>query len=132
MQVANALNNSIRILFNPRVEDFKLFDFLMVKSDENRYIAEIVEIYDNKFDSSQNIAKIKLFYRVTENNEVIPYDNFTPNRECEIIKIKQEEIENFINQDKKQLLFEREEERLNIVCEQKSPLLVRITLKSKN
>ncbi len=39
---------------------------------------------------------------------------------------------NLINQDKKQLLFEREEERLNIVCEQKSPLLVRITLKSKN
>ena len=105
MQVANALNNSIRILFNPRVEDFKLFDFLMVKSDENRYIAEIVEIYDNKFDSSQNIAKIKLFYRVTENNEVIPYDNFTPNRECEIIKIKQEEIENFINQDKKTFIF---------------------------
>ena len=105
MQVANAINNSIRILFNPRVEDFRLFDFLMVKSDNDRYIAQIVEIYDNKFDSSQNIAKIKLFYKITENNEVMPYDNFTPNRECEIVKIKPKEIENFINQDKKTFIF---------------------------
>lgn len=105
MQVANAVNNSIRILFNPRVEDFKLFDFLMVKSDDDRYIAQIIEIYDNKFDSSQNIAKLKLFYKIAKNNEVMPYDNFTPNRECEIIKIKQEEIENFINQDKKTFIF---------------------------
>ncbi len=105
MQVANAVNNSIRILFNPRVEDFKLFDFLMVKSDNNRYIAQIVEIYDNKFDASQNIAKLKLFYKIAQNNEVMPYDNFTPNRECEIVKVKQEEIENFINQDKKTFIF---------------------------
>ena len=92
MQVANALNNSIRILFNPRVEAFKLFDFLIVKSDSDRYMAQIIEIYDDKFDSSQNVAKIKLFYKIAENNEVMPYDNFTPNRECEIIKIKQEEV----------------------------------------
>ncbi len=105
MQVANAVNNCIRILFNPRVEDFKLFDFLMVKSDDNRYIAQIIEIYDNKFDASQNIAKLKLFYKIAQNNEVMPYDNFTPNRECEIVKLKQEEIENFINQDKKTFIF---------------------------
>ena len=100
MQVANTLNNNIRILFNPRIEAFKLFDFLIVKSDDTRYIAQIIEIYDDKFDASQNVAKIKLFYRITENNEVMPYDNFTPNKECEIVKIKQDEIENFINQEK--------------------------------
>ena len=100
MQVANTLNNYNRILFNPRVENFKLFDFLVVKSDENRYVAQVVEIYDDKFDASQNVAKLKLFYRITENNEVMPYDNFTPNKECEISKVKPEEIEAFINQDK--------------------------------
>ena len=105
MQVANALNNSIRILFNPRVEAFKLFDFLIVKSDSDRYMAQIIEIYDDKFDSSQNVAKIKLFYKIAENNEVMPYDNFTPNRECEIIKIKQEEVETFINNNKKTFIF---------------------------
>ena len=105
MQVANALNNSIRILFNPRVEPFKLFDFLMVKSEEDRYLAQIIEIYDDKFDSSQNVAKLKLFYKITQNNEVMPYDNFTPNKECEIIKVKQEEVEKFINNDKKTFIF---------------------------
>ncbi len=105
MQVANALNNNIRILFNPKLEPFKLFDFLMVKSDEDRYLAQIIEIYDDKFDSSQNVAKLRLFYKITLNNEVMPYDNFTPNRECEIVKIKQDEVENFINQDKKTFIF---------------------------
>ena len=95
MQVANALNNQIRILFNPNIESFRLFDFLMVKSSEDRYIAQIIEIYDDKFDASQNVAKLKLFYKISKDNEVIPYDNFTPNKECEIVKIKQDEIEKF-------------------------------------
>lgn len=105
MQIANTLNNSIRILFNPRIEAFKLFDFLMVKSDDTKYIAQIIEIYDDKFDASQNVAKLKLFYQINENNEVIPYDNFTPNKECEISKVKQEEIEAFLNQDKETFIF---------------------------
>ena len=105
MQVANALNNNIRILFNPNVEAFKLFDFLMVKSATDRYLAQVIEIYDDKFDASQNVAKLKLFYKITHNNEVMPYDNFTPNKECEIIKLKQEEIEDFINQDKDTFIF---------------------------
>ncbi len=105
MQVANALNNQIRILFNPKVENFKLFDLLIVKSQEDRYLAQIIEIYDDKFDSSQDVAKLKLFYKISKDNEVIPYDNFTPNRECEIIRIKQEEIEEFVNSDKKTFSF---------------------------
>ncbi len=105
MQTANALNNIIRILFNPKIEAFKLFDFLIVKSDDNRYLAQITEIYDDKFDSSQNVAKLKIFYKISENNEVMPYDNFTPNKECEIVKIKQEEVENFINMDKETFIF---------------------------
>ena len=105
MQVANALNNQIRILFNPNIESFRLFDFLMVKSSEDRYIAQIIEIYDDKFDASQNVAKLKLFYKISKDNEVIPYDNFTPNKECEIVKIKQDEIEKFTNNNKKTFQF---------------------------
>ncbi|MBQ8475429.1 hypothetical protein IJ531_00040, partial [bacterium] len=105
MQVANALNNTIRILFNPKVEAFKLFDFLIVKSSDERYLAQIIEVYDDKFDSSQNVAKLKLFYKIAPNNEVMPYDNFTPNKECEISKVKSDEVENFINQDKKTFIF---------------------------
>ena len=68
MQISNTLNNIIRILFNPKVEAFKLFDFLVVKSDEDRYIAQIIEIYDDKFDASQNVARLKLFYKITKDN----------------------------------------------------------------
>ena len=71
MQVANALNNTIRILFNPKVETFKLLDFLIVKSLNDRYLAQITEIYDDKFDSSQNVAKLRLFYKITQNNDEI-------------------------------------------------------------
>lgn len=39
---------------------------------------------------------------------------------------------NLVAKQNNKLLFEREDERLDIVCEQKSPLLIRITLKSKN
>jgi len=105
MQVANTLNNTIRILFNPTIEAFRLFDFLVVKSNNDNYLAQITEIYDDKFDSSQNVAKLKLFYKISKDNEVIPYDNFTPNKECEIVKIKQQEIETFINQNKETFKF---------------------------
>ncbi len=105
MQVANALNNHIRILFNPKVEAFKLFDFLVAKSNEDRYLAQIIEIYEDKFDASQNVAKLKLFYKINENNEVMPYDNFTPNKECEILRINQEDVEDFINQEREVFHF---------------------------
>ena len=105
MQVANALNNTIRFLFNPKIEPFKLFDFLIVKSMDEKYLAQIIEIYEDKFDSSQNVAKLKLFYKISLNNEVMPYDNFTPNKECEIIKVKSDEVETFINSDKKTFIF---------------------------
>lgn len=105
MQVSNSLNNVIRILFNPKVEAFKLFDFLVVKSDTDRYIAQITEIYDDKFDASQNVARLKLFYKINNDDEVMPYDNFTPNKECEIIKVKQEDIESFLNNNKETFVF---------------------------
>lgn len=38
----------------------------------------------------------------------------------------------FTGQDKNSLHFERDGERLDIVCEKAAPLLIRITLKSKN
>jgi len=105
MQITNTLNNCIRILFNPRIESFKLFDFLIVKSLEERYLAQIIEIYEDKFDASQNVARLRLFYKIASNNEVMPYDKFTPGKECEILKVKPEEVENFINNDKKTFIF---------------------------
>ncbi len=103
MQVIQTINDTIRILFSPIEEDFKLLDFLLVQEADNRYLAQIIEIYDDKYDASQNVARVKLFFKVNEKGEVFGYDHFTPSKECEIKKIKRDEILTFINEGKESL-----------------------------
>ena len=117
MQVIQTINDTIRILFSPEEEDFKLLDFLLVQESDNKYLAQIIEIYDDKYDASQNVARVKLFFKVNENGEVFGYDHFTPSKECEISKLKKEEILTFINEGKEALnigLDYRSEEPLDI------------------
>ena len=103
MQIIQTINDTIRILFSPLDEDFKLLDFLLVQEADNKYLAQIIEIYDDKYDASQNVARVKLFFKVSDKGEVSGYDHFTPSKECEIKKIKREEILTFINEDKESL-----------------------------
>ena len=103
MQVIQTINDTIRILFSPINEDFKLLDFLLVQEAGNRYLAQIIEIYDDKYDASQNVARVKLFFKVNDKGEVFGYDHFTPSKECEIKKIKRDEILTFINEGKESL-----------------------------
>lgn len=103
MQVIQTINDTIRILFSPIDEDFKLLDFLLVQEAGNKYLAQIIEIYDDKYDASQNVARVKLFFKVNDNGEVFSYDHFTPSKECEIRKIKRDEILTFVNEGKEAL-----------------------------
>lgn len=103
MQVIQTINDTIRILFSPIDEDFRLLDFLLVQEGENKYLAQIIEIYDDKYDASQNVARVKLFFKVNNKGEVYGYDHFTPSKECEIKKIKREEILTFINENREAL-----------------------------
>lgn len=100
MQIIQTVNDIIRVLFNPTEEGFKLLDLLLVKDVKNKYIAQVVEIYDDKYDASQNVAKIKLFYKVDDTGEVLEYDNYTPNKECEIKKLYIDEILSLVNDEK--------------------------------
>ena len=101
MRVIQTVNDTIRLLFNPKTEVFSLSDFLLVRDVDENFLAQVVEVYDDKFDQEANVAKIKLIYRIVNGNEIKPYDNYTPSRECEVAKIKQSEIEKCINLDKK-------------------------------
>lgn len=103
MQVIQTVNDTIRILFNPLEEGFKLLDFLLVQDEQNKFLAQIIEIYDDKYDASQNVARVKLFFKVNDDGEVLDYDHYTPSKECEIKKIRQDEIIKFINEDKESL-----------------------------
>ncbi len=117
MQVIQTINDTIRVLFSPSEEDFKLLDFLLVQESGNKYLAQIIEIYDDKYDASQNVARVKLFFKVNENGEVFSYDHFTPSKECEINKLKKEEILTFINEGKEAInigLDYKSEEPLDI------------------
>ncbi len=101
MRIIQTVNDTIRLLFNPKTEIFSLSDFLLVRDSDENFLAQVVEVYDDKFDQEANVAKIKLIYRIVNGNEIKPYDNYTPSRECEVAKIKQSEIEKCINLDKK-------------------------------
>lgn len=101
MRIIQTVNDTIRLLFNPKTEVFRLSDFLLVRDMEENFLAQVVEVYDDKFDQESNVAKIKLIYRIVNGNEIAPFDNYTPSRECEVAKIKQSEIEKCINLNKK-------------------------------
>lgn len=103
MQVIQTINDTIRILFSPQEEDFRLLDFLLVQESDNKYLAQIIEIYDDKYDASQNVARVKLFFKVNDKGEVFGYDHFTPSKECEIKKLRRDEILTFINEGKEAL-----------------------------
>lgn len=105
MRVIQTVNDTIRLLFNPKTEVFSLSDFLLVRDVDENFLAQVVEVYDDKFDQEANVAKIKLIYRIVNGNEIKPYDNYTPSRECEVAKIKQSEIEKCINLDKKTIVI---------------------------
>ncbi len=100
MRVIQTKNDTIRLIFNPKTDGLCLSDFLIVRDGKDNFLAQIVEIYDDKFNQEENVAGIKLVYRILPDFQVVPYDNFTPSRECEIAKIKPEEIEKCLNIDK--------------------------------
>ena len=101
MRIIQTVNDTIRLLFNPKTEIFSLSDFLLVRDVDENFLAQVIEVYDDKFDQEANVAKIKLIYRIVNGNEIKAYDNYTPSRECEVAKIKQSEIEKCINLNKK-------------------------------
>ncbi len=105
MRVIQTKNDTIRLIFNPKTDGLCLSDFLIVRDGKDNFLAQIVEIYDDKFNQEENVASIKLVYRILPDYQVVPYDNFTPSRECEIAKIKPEEIEKCLNIDKTTVPF---------------------------
>ena len=105
MRVIQTKNNTIRLIFNPKTDGLCLSDFLIVRDGEDNFLGQIIEIYDDKFNAEENVATIRLVYRILPDQQVVPYDNFTPSRECEIAKIKIEEIEKCVNIEKDTVPF---------------------------
>ena len=105
MRVIQTRNDTIRLIFNPKTDGLCLSDFLIVRDNEDNFLGQIVEIYDDKFNQEENVATIRLVFRILSDRQIVPYDNYTPSRECEIAKIKLEEIEKCLNVDKTTVPF---------------------------
>lgn len=105
MRVIQTKNDTVRLIFDPKTDGLSLGDFLIVRDGEDNFLGQIVEIYDDKYTSTDNVASIRLIFRILADYQVVPYDNYTPSRECEIAKIKLEEIEKFVNTDKTPVPF---------------------------
>ncbi len=105
MHTLNTKNDTIRILFNPISERFCLLDFLLVVDENFRYLAQIIEITNDKYNPKENIAVIKLYFRVNDKGEVFEYDSYTPSKECEVKKLDFREITTLINENNESIPF---------------------------
>ena len=47
MRVIQTVNDTIRLLFNPKTEVFSLSDFLLVRDADENFLAQVVEVYDD-------------------------------------------------------------------------------------
>lgn len=101
MQIVQTLNDFIKILYAPQYENVALADFLYIKDGLTRYLGQVVEISDDKFDEEKNIAKVKLTHSINEKGVISDFNFMLPSKHAEILFANQREILNFVN-DKKQ------------------------------
>ncbi|MBE7705765.1 MAG: hypothetical protein E7Z91_00765 [Cyanobacteria bacterium SIG30] len=105
MQVTHTSNNIIDLIFDPNEEGLCLLDFVVVEEGNEKFLAQVIELSDDKFDANTNIAKIQIFYSIKGNDEIVEYNGFTPTRTCKISVCNQREIEDFVNTGKKVFEF---------------------------
>ena len=60
MRIIQTVNDTIRLLYNPKTEVITISDFLLVRDCDENFLAQVVDVYDDKFDQEATVAKIKL------------------------------------------------------------------------
>jgi len=105
MQIVQTLNDFIKILFAPSTENLCLGDFLLVQEADERFLGQIIEIEDDKFDESKAVAKVKLTHSISAEGEIVDFNYRTPSKQCEVLYANTREIFDFVNQDKRIFKF---------------------------
>jgi hypothetical protein len=100
MQVTQTLNNIVNIVFDPHADGFCLLDFVLIEDAGKRFLGQIVEVENDKFDASLNYASVKILYMLNSVDEIVEYTGFTPTKLCKMYLCNQKEVEDFINLDK--------------------------------
>ncbi len=105
MQIVQTLNDFIKILYAPQYENVALADFLYIKDGLTRYLGQVVEISDDKFDEDKNIAKVKLTHSINEKGVISDFNFMLPSKHAEILFANQREVLNFVNNKKQTIQF---------------------------
>ncbi len=105
MQIVQTLNDFIKILYAPQYENVALADFLYIKDGLTRYLGQVVEISDDKFDEDKNIAKVKLTHSINEKGVISDFNFMLPSKHAEILFANQREVLNFVNDKKETIQF---------------------------
>ena len=105
MQIVQTLNDFIKILYAPQYENVALADFLYIKDGLTRYLGQVVEISDDKFDEDKNIAKVKLTHSINERGVISDFNFMLPSKHAEILFANQREVLNFVNEKKQTIQF---------------------------
>ncbi len=100
MQVVQTLNNTVNIVFDPHADGFCLLDFVLIEDSGKRFLGQIVEVENDKFDASLNYASVKILYMLNAVDEIVEYTGFTPTKLTKMYLCNQKEVEDFINLDK--------------------------------
>lgn len=101
MQIVQTLNDFIKILYTPSLENLCLGDFLLIQEAQQRFLGQVIEISDDRFDDSKNLAQIKLTHSINEKGEIIDFNNHLPSKQCDILYANKREIIDFVNENRK-------------------------------
>lgn len=137
MQIVQTLNDFIKILYTPSTENICLGDFLLIQEASQRFLGQVVELSDDKFDDSKNLAQIKLTHSINDAGEIIDFNNHLPSKQCDILYANSREILDFVNEGKKTIKFGEDFKfakpfEFNIDFFENNPLIFCDTIKEHN
>ncbi len=137
MQIVQTLNDFIKILFTPSTEGLCLGDFLLVQEADERFLGQIIEVEDDKFDKEKAVARVKLTHSINLEGEIVDFNYHTPSKQCEVLYANTREIFDFVNQDKRTFKFGEDFKysrpfEFNLDFFKNSPLIFCDTIKEHN
>lgn len=137
MQIVQTLNDFIKILFTPSTESLCLGDFLLVQEADEKFLGQIIEVEDDKFDEGKAVAKVKLTHSINTEGEITDYNYHTPSKQCEVLYANTREIFDFVNQGRRTFKFGEDFKfsrpfEFNLDFFKNSPLIFCDTIKEHN
>ena len=90
MELLEVKSNIARILYNPADNHLLPSDFLLIEDDNQKLIAQIVNIETT--DASNNTADVRLILSIDKDDNLSYYNGYIPLKTSSVIYINPDEI----------------------------------------